>query len=243
MKKSATRKSEAGAASKKKTASKPVAKAAAPNMSFFKLVRTMAADMAAATKEVSRSVSAVTAMATGKVAGKGASANKAPAKKPVAKAAPAPAKAAAPMPSGETVSDLFNGWTKKTDKKIAAFQAEVEDRIARAFDMCVATVEQAVNIMEARLSSVLGQMDNLVSGAKPKFSNGRLSTVVSKDGTERTEYTYNDDGTVVSRVSRNGVLKYRIVHDSFGRPQSGKMYNAAGQVVKEFNYGPDGQVK
>lgn len=137
---------------------------------------------------------------------------------------------------------------RKTVRKVASrkpkgLKAEILAAVNEAFKLCLASIEQASNLMESRLASVLGEISNLVSGAKPTFASGKLKSVVSPDGTERTDYTYEENGTVTSRTYRNGKLKFEIVHNKFGVPLSGKMLDENGNCVREFEYGPDGQVK
>ncbi len=126
---------------------------------------------------------------------------------------------------------------------LPAVRELISEEVRAAFEICLSAVQQATHLMESRFASALNEMDVLLSRAKPTFDEGRLTTVVSVDGTERTEYKYDADGMVTSRTCRDGTLKFEIVHDSFGTPVSGKMYNGEGQVVKTFEYGPDGQVK
>lgn len=141
--------------------------------------------------------------------------------------------------------------SKKTavsvDAKIAGvrneFRTMLKAEIAAAFDVCLSAMEQAANLMESRLVTVLGEMSNLVTGAKPDFKDGKLRSVVSDDGAERTDFSYGDDELVTSRTYRDGKLKFEIVHGKLGNPISGKMFDSSGKIVKEFSYGPDGQVK
>lgn len=123
------------------------------------------------------------------------------------------------------------------------FKRTLKAEIAAAFDVCLAAIEQAVNLMESRLATVLGEMSNLVTGAKPKFKSGKLESVVSEDGKETTNFSYERDGLVISRTYRDGKLRFEIVHGKLGNPLRGKMFGPSGNVVKEFSYGPDGQVK
>lgn len=138
-------------------------------------------------------------------------------------------------------------WMAAAEKKIAAIRSEfkksLKTEVAAAFDVCLAAMENAANLMESRLVTVLGEMSNLVSGAKPDFRNGKLKSVVSEDGKETTDFSYGNDGLVTSRTYRDGKLKFEIVHGKLGNPLSGKMFDSSGNVVKEFSYGPDGQVK
>lgn len=123
------------------------------------------------------------------------------------------------------------------------FKEKMHVEIEMAFQTCLAAMEQAANLMESRLTTVLGEMRNLVAGAKPEFKNGKLRSVVSEDGKERTDYTYGNDEKIISRTYREGRLKFEIVHTRFGNPISGRMFGSSGEVVREFSYGPDGQVK
>lgn len=132
---------------------------------------------------------------------------------------------------------------KSAPKKPKGLKAEVLAAVNESFKLCLASIEQASNLMESRLASVLGEISNLVSGAKPTFASGKLKSVVSPDGTERTDYTYEKNGTVTSRTYRGGKLKFEIVHNKFGVPLSGKMLDENGKCVRQFKYGPDGQVR
>jgi hypothetical protein len=123
------------------------------------------------------------------------------------------------------------------------FKKILKVEVAAAFDVCLAAMENATNIMESRLATVLGEMSTLVTGAKPDFKDGKLKSIVSDDGNERTDFSYANDGLVTSRTYRDGKLKFEIVHGKLGSPISGKMFDPSGKVVKEFSYGPDGQVK
>ena len=123
------------------------------------------------------------------------------------------------------------------------FKKALKEEISAAFDVCLSAMEQAANLMESRLVTVLGEMSNLVTGAKPDFKDGKLKSVVSDDGAERTDFSYGNDGLVTSHTYRSGKLKFEIVHGKLGNPISGKMFDSSGKVVKEFSYGPDGQVK
>lgn len=138
-------------------------------------------------------------------------------------------------------------WMELVEKKIAGarneFRTMLKTEISAAFDVCLSAMEQAANLMESRLVTVLGEMSNLVTGAKPDFKDGKLKSVVSDDGNERTDFSYGNDGLVTSRTYRSGKLKFEIVHGKLGNPISGKMFDPSGKVVKEFSYGPDGQVK
>ena len=133
----------------------------------------------------------------------------------------------------------------KSELKMYNAQAlnALKTEISMAFDVCLSAMEQAANLMESRLVTVLGEMSNLVTGAKPDFKDGKLKSVVSDDGNERTDFSYGNDGLVTSRTYRSGKLKFEIVHGKLGNPISGKMFDPSGKVVKEFSYGPDGQVK
>lgn len=133
------------------------------------------------------------------------------------------------------------------EKKIAGirneFKKALKTEVSAAFDVCLAAMENAANLMEARLVTVLGEMSNLVSGAKPDFKDGKLKSVVSEDGKERTDFSYGNNGLVTSRTYRDGKLKFEIIHGKLGNPLSGRMFDSSGNVAKEFSYGPDGQVK
>lgn len=138
-------------------------------------------------------------------------------------------------------------WMELVEKKIVEvrneFKKALKAEITSAFDVCLSAMEQAANLMESRLVTVLGEMSNLVTGAKPDFKDGKLKSVVSENGVERTDFSYGNDGLVTSRTYRNGTLKFEIVHGKLGNPVSGKMFDSSGKIVKEFSYGPDGQVK
>lgn len=120
---------------------------------------------------------------------------------------------------------------------------EFKQEIDRSFAVCMAAIEQSSNLMESRLVSVLGEMRNLVSGATSSFQNGKLKSVVSADGEERTDYAYQKDGTIVSRTYRGDKLRFEIVHNKFGNPISGKMFGKDGKKVeKAFSYNGNGEV-
>lgn len=139
------------------------------------------------------------------------------------------------------------GRASDVEKKIInirkEFKKTLKAEIAAAFDVCLAAMEQTVNLMESRLATVLGEMSNLVTGAKPKFNGGKLESIISEDGKETTSFSYGSDGLVTSRTCRDGKLKFEIVHGKLGNPLRGKMFGPSGDMVKEFSYGPDGQVK
>ena len=147
----------------------------------------------------------------------------------------------------KTVSNNIAERVTSIEKGLAQIRTEfkkaLKEETSAAFDVCLSAMEQAANLMESRLVSVLGEMTNLVTGAKPDFKDGKLKSVVSDDGNERTDFLYGNDGLVTSRTYRGGKLKFEIVHGKLGNPISGKMFDSSGKVVKEFSYGPDGQVK
>ena len=138
-------------------------------------------------------------------------------------------------------------WATVVAEEIAdvrkEFKKALKAEVAAAFDICLSAMEQSANLMESRLVTVLGEMSNLVTGAKPNFKDGKLKTVISEDGKERTDFSYGRNGLVTSRTYRDGKLRFEIVHSRFGNPLTGKMFGPSGDVVKEFSYGPDGQVK
>ena len=133
--------------------------------------------------------------------------------------------------------------SKRVQTRVTSRKNDLHEEINAAFRLCMASIEQASNLMESRLASVLGEISNLVSGAKPTFAAGKLKSVVSPDGVEKTDYSYAKNGTVTSRTYRNGKLKFEIIHNKFGVPLSGKMLDESGNCIREFQYGPDGQVK
>ena len=135
------------------------------------------------------------------------------------------------------------GVRRRTAGVSNEFMKILKAEIAAAFDVCLAAMEHTVNLMESRLATVLGEMSNLVTGAKPKFKCGKLESIVSDDGKETTNFSYGSDGLVTSRTYRDGKLKFEIVHGKLGNPLCGKMFGPSGEVVKEFSYSPDGQVK
>lgn len=150
-------------------------------------------------------------------------------------------------PSAQKPAQGVAEWMDAVGRDIAAlkseFSKELRLEVGRAFDMCLAAVEHASNLMESRMASVLGEVANLVTGAKPKFAKGKLTSVESDDGHEHTDYVYAKGGLVTSKTYRDGKLKFEIVHNEYGVPVNGKMFDANGKVVREFKYGPDGQVK
>lgn len=156
-------------------------------------------------------------------------------------------KATANAPSAQKPVQGVAEWMDAVSRDIAAlkseFSRELRLEVGRAFDMCLAAVEHASNLMESRMTSVLGEISNLVTGAKPKFTKGKLTSVESDDGHEHTDYVYARGGLVTSKTYRDGKLKFEIVHNEYGVPVNGKMFDANGKVVREFKYGPDGQVK
>ena len=145
--------------------------------------------------------------------------------------------------TAKSPSDRIAGLEKDIAKVRNEFKTILKSEISAAFEVCLSAMEQAANLMESRLVTVLGEMSNLVTGAKPDFKDGKLKSVVSDDGNERTDFSYGNDGLVTSRTYRGGKLKFEIVHGKLGNPISGKMFDPSGKVVKEFSYGPDGQVK
>ena len=154
-----------------------------------------------------------------------------------------PAKPAKKPVVRKTVKAARKPVRKSVPKKPKGLKAEVLAAVNESFKLCLASIEQASNLMESRLASVLGEISNLVSGAKPTFASGKLKSVVSPDGTERTDYTYEKNGTVTSRTYRGGKLKFEIVHNKFGVPLLGMMLDENGKCVRQFKYGPDGQVR
>ena len=170
---------------------------------------------------------------SGKAKGRG---TKVPEKKDMARA-----------PSAQKPAQGVAEWMDAVGRDIAAlkseFSKELRLEVGRAFDMCLAAVEHASNLMESRMASVLGEVSNLVTGAKPKFTKGKLTSVQSDDGHEHTDYVYAKGGLVTSKTYRDGKLKFEIVHNEYGVPVNGKMFDVNGKVVREFKYGPDGQVK
>ena len=145
--------------------------------------------------------------------------------------------------SAKNPADRIAALEKDITKVRSELKNALKTEISAAFDVCLSAMEQAANLMESRLVTVLGEMSNLVTGAKPDFKDGKLKSVFSDDGNERTDFSYGNDGLVTSRTYRSGKLKFEIVHGKLGNPISGKMFDPSGKVVKEFSYGPDGQVK
>ena len=60
---------------------------------------------------------------------------------------------------------------------------------------------------------------------------------------ERTVFEPQPDGRMVSKTFRNGKRVFEIVFSEYGAPQKGMMFSESGKLIREFEYGPDGQVK
>jgi len=73
-------------------------------------------------------------------------------------------------------------------------------------------------------------------------SESRKSAFVPLNG-EKTDFETLPDGKTVSRTYRNGKLIFEILLGRYGVPERGKMFSESGDLLREFKYGPDGQVK
>ena len=77
---------------------------------------------------------------------------------------------------------------------------------------------------------------------KKHFTPGRVEQIVDETAKSTTEFTHQDNGTVISKTFVDGTLRYEITHSSFGNPLNGKSYDHEGQLVEQYEYNELGQV-
>ena len=98
----------------------------------------------------------------------------------------------------------------------------------------------SLNINATAVSETAEQVKK--SQKQTSGSESRKSAFVPRNG-EKTDFETLPDGKTVSRTYRNGKLVFEILLGRYGVPEKGKMFSESGDLRREFEYGPDGQVK
>ena len=165
----------------------------------------------------------------------------------------------------DSEKDNFLHWREAFELQKVALDSlkseltKLKDQEAQGTNANRLLLVETQNKLEARLYGIQSSVMLLNSGvdnAPPQEKIEKKKTASSKESRseiqradfiplpgEKTDFETLPDGKTISRTYRDGKLIFEITLNRYGVPEKGTMFSASGKTIREFNYGPDGQVK